>query len=223
MDQRTQGALEGGFLEIGVLADNGAGFTTQLHQAGLQLLAGLGGKDAAHSGGTGEVDLLDGRVFNEGIGDVGSVRGLVVDDVQATGGQTSLVEDVSDGPETARRQLAALENDRVSCSQSIGACAHAEDVGTVPGGDSQDDTVWLLEDQGAAVRCRGDGSGDCGNSSCNVAQHLDCAGEVEVLADCLWGAGFLALVLGELLNPRLHDIGRLQEDVADGVGLGLSP
>lgn len=71
-------------------------------------------------------------MFDEGVCDFDGVFGAVVEDVQDTRGQTCLLEDVSDGPEAAWRELAALEDASVSGCNGVCNGANTEDVWPIP-------------------------------------------------------------------------------------------
>ena len=175
-------ALPSGEVEVRPWQDDCGRFATEFHQAWLQDATGLLGDDAADRGGACEVDLFDGRVGDEGRGHSGAVAGFHIDGVEHAGGKAGLSEDGGDGPEATRRALGALEDNGVASCEGRADGTHAEDVGGVPGGDTEDDSVWFLEDDGLSVwlgadwfaggECRDDAAGD-------ITQYLSACGDDE--------------------------------------------
>lgn len=79
-----------------------------------------------------EVDLAHGRVRNESVGNFWRVRSLVVDDVQASSGETSFPIDISKGPEASWRKFGAFEDGCVSGCQGECDGARSEDIRRIP-------------------------------------------------------------------------------------------
>lgn len=92
-----------------------------------------------------------------------------------------------------------------------------------PGCNAQYDSVWLLEDECSSRGCDRDSASDGGNSTGNVSHNLNRTGQVDVPANDIRCAGILTLVARELVNPRLQDVGSLEEDLPDLLGLRLPP
>ena len=134
VEESAERALGGCFLQIGVREDDGAGFAAELHQHGLEGLAGGGGDDAADVGAAGEIDLLDGGVLDQQGGDGRGVLGAVREHVEAAGGQAGFLEDGADGPVAARGELGRFEDGGVARCEGVGDGAEAEDVRRVPAG-----------------------------------------------------------------------------------------
>ena len=97
------GAAFGGGGEVGVFEDDGGGLAAEFHEDGLQVLAGLGGDDAAYGGAAGVVDFLYEGVLDDGAcylrGVLGAGEDEVYDSVRKAGG----LQYGSDGPEAAWR------------------------------------------------------------------------------------------------------------------------
>lgn len=98
------------------------------------MLASGRGNNGTNIGAASEVDLANGRVGNKSGGDSRGIGGLVEDDVQATGGKTSLPEDITEGPKALGRELGALEDDSITGGEGKGDCARAQDERSVPTG-----------------------------------------------------------------------------------------
>lgn len=223
VDKGSKRALEGSVFDICVFENEGRSLAAQLHQARLEFLTALGSDDGADSGATGEVDLLDLGCLDELVGDSRSVLGAVVQNVEAASRQTSLVEDASNGPEATGRELATLQDASVASGQRVHDRSQSQNVGSVPGGNSQNNTVRLLEDQSATLDSLGNDSGDAANTASDVSQHLDRCGQVEALDNELWCSRLLHLVSGQLFQTALHDVCGAQQHLADLGRLGLLP
>ena len=210
----AEGALLGSEVQVGVLPDDGGGLATQLEHDGLEVLAAEAADDAADRRAAGEVDLADGRVLDQGAGDLGGVGGVGGQEVDDTVGDAGLLETAGDGPEDGRRELRALEDDSVSGSDGLENRAHAENVRGVPGRNGKDDTEGLLQDHAAqgGVGKGGDGTAEGADAAGDVLDLVDGAVDVQVRPG-LRSAGGVDEVAGQLVAPPLHDLGRLEQVV----------
>ena len=132
VQERARGAGPGGGAQVGVFQDNGGRFPAEFHEHGLEVLAGVGGDDAADGRAAGIVDLFHKGVLDYGGCDGGGVGAAGVDDVDDAGGQAGGLEDGADGPEGAGGELGAFEDAGVAGGDGVGYGAEAEDVGGVP-------------------------------------------------------------------------------------------
>ena len=128
----ARGAGRRGGGEVGVLEHDGGRFPAEFHEDGLEVLAGVGGDDAADGGAAGVVDLLDEGVLDDGAGHGGGVGGAAVDDVDDAVGEARRLQDGADDPEGAGGQLGAFEDAGVAGGDGVGYGAEAEDERRVP-------------------------------------------------------------------------------------------
>ena len=132
VQEGAEGAGAGRLVDVGVVEHDGGRLAAQLHQHGLERLAGRRGDDSADRRAAGEVDLLDGRVLDQRRGDLGRVGRAVVQDVEDARRQTRGREDGPDGPEAARGELGALEDGGVAGGEGVEDRADTKDVRRVP-------------------------------------------------------------------------------------------
>lgn len=132
MHEGANGAVHGGLVQVRVVQDNSRRLTTQLEQHRLDVLASSGSNDRADIGATGEVNLADGRVSDQGVGDSRGVGGLMEDDIQTSSGKTSLPEDVTNSPEALGRELGTLENNGVTSAERLRNGTDTKDERRIP-------------------------------------------------------------------------------------------
>lgn len=182
MHERAVDAFPSREAQVRPWEDDRRRFAAEFHQAGLQHAAGLLGDDATHRGGACEVDLFDGWVRDEGRGHGRAVAGFHVDGVEHARREAGFREDGGDGPEATWGALGAFEDDGVAGGEGGADGTHPEDVGGVPGGDTEDDSVGFFEDDGLAVGlgadrfAGGEGSDDAAG---DIAQYLNACGDDE--------------------------------------------
>ena len=220
----AQDALLGGEVQVGVLPDDGGGLAAQLEHDGLQVLAAQAADDAADGGAAGEVDLADGRVLNQGAGELRGVGGVGGQEVDDTVGEAGLLEAAGDGPENDGGELRALEDGRVSSGDGLQDGTDAENVGGIPGSDGQYHTERLLQDHGVQVGVAQlrDGTIDAADPAGNILDDIDGSVDVQV-GPVLCAAGANVDVFGKLSATLLHDVGGLQQQIpARGRG-GVAP
>lgn len=106
--ESSQRAPHSGALQVGIVQDNGRRLAAQFENHRLHVFTGGGCDDRSDMRAPGKADFPDGRMSDQGSGDFGSVGGSVVENVEAPRRKTSLTEDVTNRPETFRRQLGAF-------------------------------------------------------------------------------------------------------------------
>lgn len=132
MQKGAHGAGLSSDFEIGVLADNSRGFTSQLEQAGLEVSASELTDDFSYAGAARKVDFLDGWIFDEGFGNGRGIVARVDDDVEHTVREPSFFENGANGPCRTGSKLGPFENRRVACGDCIGYGAEPKDVWCIP-------------------------------------------------------------------------------------------
>lgn len=199
VEKGAEGDLEGGVFDVGVFADDGAGFAAEFHEAGFEFFAGFGGDDAADDGGSGEVDFLDAGMLDQLVGDCCSILWSVIQDVQYTIGQAGLLENGSNGPVRPRAQLGAFQDARVACGDGIEESTNAQDVWSIPWSNAQNDTHGLLEQKRSLTGSLGlrNVATDGGSEPTHGAEIVNGGGNVK-LSKGIEGTRFLHHIADEL-------------------------
>jgi hypothetical protein len=132
VDKCSHGTAYCRVLKICILQDDGVRLAAELHQRGLQVLASLSCEYGTDLGAAGEVQLPDGRVSDEGIGDGDGILGLMQNEVQHTVRKASLSQHVGNGPIAARRQFRALKHGSIPSGDRIEYGAETQVVRSIP-------------------------------------------------------------------------------------------
>lgn len=132
-----------GLLDVGVGEDDVGGLATQLEGDLLQVGGGGGLHDgAANDGGAGEGDLVDVHVGRDGsTGDLAEAG----DEVEDTGGEAGLLDEVGEDETRQGRLLGRLHDNGVAGGQGRADLPGKHEQGEVPGNNLTADTN--LEDQ----------------------------------------------------------------------------
>lgn len=96
----SNGTVHGSLIQVRIVQNDRRRLAAQLEQYRLDIFTCGRSDNRTDHCATGEVNLAYSLVSDEGVGDGGSIGGLVEDDVQTSGGETSLAEDVAQSPET---------------------------------------------------------------------------------------------------------------------------
>src|SRR5690606_38346064 len=129
------GGLDG-FGEIGVVEDDAGGFSTELEGDALDGLRGELGDALAGAGRAGERDHVDAGVLGDGFADGGTVAAHEIED---TGGELRLVDDLGEDEGIEGRDLAGLEDDRAAGGEGGGHLRADLVERVVPRRDAADD------------------------------------------------------------------------------------
>lgn len=128
----THNTLHRRKLEVCVFENNGTGFTSQLHQDRLQVLARCGGYDPSNGRTSCKVDFLYRRMLNQRGRHFSSVLRPMGKDIENPVGKTCFFENRSNDPVAARGKLGAFQYDGVTGRQGIRNRSEAKKVGGVP-------------------------------------------------------------------------------------------
>lgn len=201
-----------GVINVGIVEDNVGGLATELEGDLLQVGLGGGLEDhTANKGRTGE-----GNLVNVHVGRDGSTGGATEtgDDVDDTGGEAGLDDEVASIQTGERSLLGGLDDDGVTGSDSRTNLPGPHEEGEVPGDDLTADTDGLVAGVGESLGVGVDGlTGDLVGPATVVAQAAGGIGNV-----ALGHGDGLAVVEsldgGEDLDITLEQIGQLGEHTA---------
>ena len=168
--------------------------------------------DAADPGGAGEVDAAYGRVRHHGLGHLAGVFGSHRDHVDDAVAEAGFEKDLSEQHVHGRRELGALQDDRVAGRERERDGAGRQDHGRVPRRHADRDTRRLAEPHAqAAGHVRGDDlSADVGRETRSLPQHARGELHVEVTPP-RGGTGFGGHPHDEALCVALEQVGGLQQ------------
>jgi hypothetical protein len=210
-----------GLLDVGVLEDDVGGLATKLEGDLLE----VGGSSSLHDlsandGGTSEGDLVN--VHMRGESGTGSLA-VTGDKVEDTGRETSLLDELSEDESGERSLLSSLHDDSVTSGQSRSDLPCQHEKGEVPRDNLTADTDRLgsgvVEHIGSNINCLA----------------LDLVGPTTVVSeaanngtDIATGVGDGLSVVerlnsGEEVEVLLGEVGKLEEEVASGLGSSLPP
>ena len=122
-----------GVVDVGVLEDDVGGLATELESDLLEVGGGSSLEDlATDDGGASEGDLVDVHVGGEGsTGDLTETR----DDVDDTGREASLLDELGGNEATKRSLLSSFQDDSVTASNGRANLPCPHEKGEVPGDD----------------------------------------------------------------------------------------
>ena len=146
VEERPEGRCVDRVVEIGVGQDEHRVVATELEDDSLEMTAARLGEPASGRGRAREVQAADRGVLDELVTDRGRLARRMRDDVEDTGREPRLAEDLA--PEQAaddRRKLGRLQHDRVAERNRRGERAGREDQCRVPRCDRGDDADRLAD------------------------------------------------------------------------------
>ena len=100
-------------------------------------------EDFADAGRACEVHAAHGAMSNEGFDNRRGVRGIVSQDVDYSVIQPGFAEDGADQAMRRRTNFRRFQNDCIPAGKRHSNRTHAENDGSVPGRDPEDDAHWL--------------------------------------------------------------------------------
>lgn len=210
-----------GIVNVCVVEDDVGALSTELEGDLLQVRLGGGLEDlAANDGGAGEGNLVDVHVGGDGgTGNTAKAR----DDVDNTGGETSLDDEVADVESAERGLLGGLHDNGVTGGQGRADLPGKHEQGKVPGDDLAADTNGLVAGIGEGLVVGVDDlTLDLVGPAAVVSEAPGSVGDV-----CLGHGQGLAVVEGldggNGLDIPLEQVGELGQHAAPLAGGDLSP
>lgn len=210
-----------GIVNVGVVEDDVGALSAELEGDLLQVRLGGGLEDlATNDGGAGEGNLVDIHVGGDGgTGNTTEAR----NDVDNTGGETSLDDEVADVETAERGLLCGLHDDGVTGGQGRADLPGKHEQGEVPGDDLAADTDGLVAGIGEGLVVGVDDFAlDLVGPAAVVSEAPGSVGDV-----CLGHGQGLAVVEGldggNDLDVSLEQVGELGQHAAPLAGGDLSP